>query len=471
MNPLDDTTAGQLRSALLDVSRTIDADGSLAARATVGGRTRLRRRRTATAGAVIVSAAALVGAIVLSPSGLDALRAHRERPQPAEHTQAPTPRASYEQLAQRPTTGDLAADPTMTDRLVAATNDDLLGTELRDLVGEQGSLLSPPHVVWAGNTPAGQAAMAVVKARIKGLMAPTADAADGDRWVALFFGQSFAESDTKGLHVVRTSVYLGDEESAWFVDPEDETGVVVVDLGGRYVWNSGFRYAADGTLSTQDHPIRFKDGAAFVPLPPGLDFNQFQIRRDGRVILGGSDLGTRLNSPDEQIDWLEQRNGTARIGGLGQAAKDSFAVGTALRRSWAEALPPGVDRLRQNRWLAAGRLNDDTDVLVFTETLSENRPHAFLALIDGGRAHLVHAGEIADGGTNPDSGEGPPDPPIMGRLPGGAGTVVVQFGATLRYRSADGAWSAAVKDAVFVPAEATELNVRNDSGQETYPLR
>ena len=218
-------------------------------------RRRIRRRRRANrltvAGAVLLVLAATASAVA-GAGGRD----------------DPGPRlsAADQAMLDRPTRGDLAADRGY------LTNVDQAWTSYRLLLpgGGQGAR----HLVWAGRTPAGPAAIGV---QVTSGLRP-----DAANLVATFF----AEGETGRPDVVAAGTLLPHARSIGgaFIGT-GHTVLLVLDRGWQV------EYTIDGAGGT--HPVRFDGGAAVVALAAGTD--------PGAVLL------SRPGQPDGLQPWLGNR--------------------------------------------------------------------------------------------------------------------------------------------------------------------
>jgi hypothetical protein len=367
---------------------------------------------------------------------------------------APTARLSYEQLAQRPARGNLAQDAAFLKELDQAWDNDETNQVL-NLIGEDSEVLTPPHIVWAGTSPAGPAAMVVAKVRLKNAWDGTVNPPDGEAWIAGFLGEDETELGT--VAVKDADIVTDVESSAWFVEANGAPRTIaVVDTGGRYVWNTGFARTPDGRLSSENRPVTFTDGVAFVAVPGSADPDEIQVLRDGQMVLGGTDnpVGDSFRS----MIWGGKAHGPVRIGGLGTTDSAAAARRAAVLRSQVLSRLPAGLTTGEPVWLAAGKLPDGTVAVVYLDTFGRAPAHTFLALVTSDGGEVRHLGPVTARRA-----------PVFADLPDGSGRIVVQFGARLRYETATGELSPPAKDALFVPGEAASVTIQGSDGA-TYPL-
>jgi hypothetical protein len=158
----DDRAVTLLRQELTTATAGLVPPPDVAARAAAGGRRRLRRRRI-TEAVVTAGAALAVSVAVVAPLSLhgDASQpADRPDPTPSLRSDAPPAGDPMLWLYRRPPQGDLAGDSTYVRSVIGvwtrshATSPNAKSGIFDNPRGE-------PRVVWAGETPAGPAALVV----------------------------------------------------------------------------------------------------------------------------------------------------------------------------------------------------------------------------------------------------------------------------------------------------------------------
>jgi hypothetical protein len=256
--------------------------------------------------------------------------------------------------------------------------------------------------------------------------------------------------------------------------------LAVLDPGRPTGYTTRWDYADDGTRSQPFTPLHFVDGAASVRLPDGVNpavvkVSLLPLRPDGSGVLriGYSyppkPDGACLDCPADPLPWAPAAGSTGLdpISGLGPTALSNPAGAFALA---VEGRMQGVpsSSLAPEGWVAAGRLPDDTEVVVGTARLDVVEPaHAYAVLVRRGTdlgadattpapARVLDVTRVVHGGAVDITSA----LPVAVRLPDGTGWVVAQHGAELSWRAGPGdAWATAGRDVVLVPAAATQVRV------------
>jgi hypothetical protein len=441
MNP-DDRTGLLLTERLTTSTAHLTARADAAEQAARGGRRRLRRRWTALAGGALVLALT-----VTVPSGM--IRDRIER--------ATTPARTedgdlYGKLLDRPTQGDLAGDAAYRTKVL-----NLWDRQARNFSRGLGDdRRGEPHLAWAGTTPAGPAAVVVQLAylheheqlniysanRFSTLIGYYGVAGDGRPELVDYDFWDTDHGSTVGV-------------GAWFVDPEHAV-LAVRDVGFPVGWGAQWDYRADGERELLLKELTFRDGAAVVALPSGVDRTRVMVsrmpfrpyRNDNWVQIAGQQF------PEEkgrELDWPNlQLAGTGPI-----RVADPGQVFRAVLESRTFGVRTGDGG---SNWLATGRLDDGRDVLVGDVTLEDDPSHSYAVLVSpDGEETVVHGGAVD-----------PQAPaPIMIRLPDRAGWVIARAETALSWRTGAGSWHDAGTGAALVPAAATEIGVTAPGGSRT----
>jgi hypothetical protein len=146
-----------------------------------------------------------------------------------------------------PTRGSRAGDQAYLTAVIRAWQRET-GPKIRD-----GHLVpGPPHVVWAGDTPVGPAA--VVAHRIRN--------PPGDPGLTGFIGP-----DATGRAVPIALSETGPTGSTGFLVGERHDVLVMLDTGDRVTYSAGRTYQPDGRITRLFQPLVFSDGAAVVRVP------------------------------------------------------------------------------------------------------------------------------------------------------------------------------------------------------------
>lgn len=263
---LDEPLAEDLRAAFAAMTDGLvpangDADHMVRA-----GRSRLQRRRAVTTVAAVAASVALgAGGATLTtavPNPRSMVGAPSAEPSPA-FSQGP-----YADLYRQPTRGDLADDVEYQAKVISTWNDSHGKGNMSLTSGLFDDLRGEPHVVWAGTTPAGQAAIVAQPA----WWAQRGPHKSSDELMVTLVG--LIGVDEHGDPKLIADDYQ--PISAWFVDPSLTT-LVVADLGVPVSYTAGWTYRADGSRYLKPIPVRFHDGAAVITLAKDVDVCAVQL--------------------------------------------------------------------------------------------------------------------------------------------------------------------------------------------------
>ncbi|RLK23330.1 hypothetical protein DER29_1190 [Micromonospora sp. M71_S20] len=398
-----------------------------------GGRRRLLRRR-----AVL---AALCAAVVAVPVG-GAL--HLADDGAAVEVASP--------LLDEPARGDLAGDEAYLRQVREAW---------RHRARQLGSgLRGDPHVVWAGDTPAGPAAYVAHRTESN----PVVSSPDGARQIGL---AAFVEPTAAGPRVMTTETLVDSgtdgNSQAVLLGPRRDV-LVVLDAGHPVEFSPTLRYAADGRIERTFQPVAFRDGAAVLSVPPQRDrvtvalsrtpvsmANVVHITNAAEILFNGKDS----TSPRQLTYTLP---GADRVWGdapAAQVGRDPFET-EALA---AHVDPGGTHREGESpRLTVYGATPDGRQLLLQTVQYNDDPARAIALLAHSGAPfHPVASGFID--WTTP--------LPVRLRLPDGQGVLVATEGAALSYRIGAGRWHDAGRGAALLPADATEVRVTAAGGTVT----
>jgi hypothetical protein len=363
----------------------------------------------------------------------------------------------YRRYLDAPPRGPLAGDEDFTAEARDAGEAGAHGTDM----AWRGVLDDPrgdPHVVWAGPTPGGRAAVVVQRVVVhlhdgvpaentgeKALLGYLATGADGAlRVVAADYASYPGEgADPNGQLL-----------AAWTDLPRRV--LVVLDPGYPLGVSTGWTYAADGSADRGWSPVAFSDGVAVVDLPDDADPTQVRVARQ----------------PARHVSAV------ARVGG-----QPALRFGTGVH--WWPAKPclvvsgdadcgreVGALTEARRRRTAVGEQNAGVMGVVAGRTPDGRRFAVAGVSLDGSGSRvlgLVYGLRGVDG-TERLVDAGPLDPdrllPYAVRLPDGQGWVVAREGARLRYRSRPGEpWVDAASGAALLPdAGSLDVEVTPPSG-------
>ncbi|WP_088287395.1 hypothetical protein [Kineosporia sp. A_224] len=455
------------------------ADAALAARAATLGRRRLRARTVARTGGVLVAASVLVGGTVAAFP--DAVRrvpvigSLVPVPAPTADPQPPVARDvdPYARLLDGPARGALAGDDGLrTEAFAAWATARRVSPDGR--LGVFDDLRGTPHVVWAGQTQTGPAAVVAQRAFLH--PHPGLDAADlGERTLLGFVATGpgghltllavdrAARSEQVSDDPARRSAMVG----VWL--DEARSRLLLVDPGVPLVWSSRWSYRPDGIPVRDWAPVTFSDGATVLSLPDGSDARLVAVARTPvRDWPDVQRLGPDRRSDQVVPNWVASAAtvrwaGTTRCLPIGLRDVDASAC-----ERWVEALVsarmdrtgPGGVAFGSVPGRLVGRTPDGRTYVVATLTVDADPSRVVGGVLTGADPEHVTASALVDGGVlDPDAAL-----PVAVRLPERQGWVVASVGAALRYRvTPSGSWTDAGRDAALLPdADRLEVEVTRD---------
>lgn len=433
-----------LRAALLSYTAEVDAPDLTGAVKRGAARRRRQRRLTLVAApiltvAVVAAAVAVVPRLTYSPQDLAAATASLP--------------AADRDLLTRPTGGDLAADTAYLDAVEKAWARSH-GSSANEDRGIFDHMLGSPHVVWAGTTKAGRAAVVVQLSDLR-----KHDNVQLTReGVAVLWG--FVGPGKNGAPTVVADGYpvpgAPDLEAAWI--DAGRTTVLAIDKGNadeEVSW--GLTFTRTEKVGRRWSPVRWDDGAAVLTAPAGTPPAAARLRfRGGDAEVGNASddpTADNLNHADLRQQWQVAENF-----GL-------FPVGTDPARSWNGSLPdgygaehaftddltgwyptnwPDVQQIGNSLWYAVGTTADGRR-LVAGELMLDNYPsRVYAALRRPGKPPV-----IVSGPTYRDQAV-----PIRLELPDRQGRLVAAKGKTFTWTE-DGVRHTTT-DAALLPAGSTD---------------
>jgi hypothetical protein len=430
-----------LRRRLTAAAAVVVAPPALAAQVRVGARRRRRRRRARAALAVATCTALGAGA---APGVVQ----WWDHPRAAQQAAPPVP--WYE----RATRGDLAADAAYLQQAVRAWQDGRTGAPPAQPgagpvplpAADEGA----PHVVWAGTTPAGPAAVLVQSTGTGGLQT------------------AYVGVDAAGAPVLVGSDDLGggqDVPPAWFVDPQRRV-LAALDVGQALGAAHRWSFAADGTHELLVDPLRPAGGVATLTLPADVDpaavvVTRLPYRSPADLLpVAGTPAAVQQPPAQRGLPW-----GTPEAPSLllveGPDLLPVVDAGTQdLQRDLVDAVAARAQGVpvqhRSGAWVAAADLVDGSRLLVGEVLLGAAGPARAYAALQGPDGRWT----VSDGG--------PVDPtspvPVQVELPDGLGRVVVGPRTHLEYLDAQGDWTYAGQSAALVPPDAMTLRVIDEGG-------
>ena len=425
-----------IREALDRATRHLSPPPDLLDQVRHGGRRRVVHRRTVLgAGLAAVFGGSATGALQIAG-----------RPAPPDE-----PTGFW--LLDAPTRGDLAGDKQFQRRVRE--------TWLRHQDGSEKFPpdATPPHVVWAGTTPAGPAAYLAQRAFME----------DGtERRIEALAG--FVQTTAAGLEVVDPRVSLNSRPDQRLVPAVVIGGsldvLIVIDAGLAATYSTGFRYATDGRVERTFAPVPFAGGAAVLRVPSQQGRITVALRPDPADAPYVVDMVNAQYLKDasglENATSYQERDlpGAATVWPKTRTQEQSAQDG-----EWHDkALAPYTDVGGYGKtsiarpWRIRGVTPDGRRLWVETLTVWDEPARVFAVI---GRADATP--RVAYGGLMR-----PGDPlDVSVRLPDRQGVVVAAADAVLRYRSGAGRWVRVEGDAALLPDGATEVEVTRRDGRPT----
>ncbi|MEU8331975.1 hypothetical protein [Micromonospora sp. NPDC048839] len=414
------TNDSDVREILRRATDDLVVPAELPAAARRGGRRRVARRRAVVAAlCVAVVALPVVGGLRLAGDGGEAPAA------------AP--------LFDEPTRGDLAADDGYL-RQVREAWERQLGQMGEGARGE-------PHVVWAGNTPAGPAAYVAgdtTNDTSVGFVEPTADGPRID---------TLTRVDDSGTDGLEQAALLGSQRDV----------LLVLDFGQQVEFSADLRYLPDGKIERTFTPVDFRDGAAVLSVPPQrtkltIALARTPVSRANAIHINNTELILTPDSQDRPASPLLRHTlpGTEQVWGIDPAAEEVSAPTEAI----ADYLDPvGVHTHNGSpRLTVYGATPDGRRLLVETIQYDDD-PTRVIALLAGRNLPFEAVASTTVNWQAP--------LPVRLRLPDDQGILVAAEGSALSYRVGDGQWQDVGRNAALVPAAATDVRVTGADGTTT----
>ncbi|MER5332890.1 hypothetical protein [Micromonospora sp. NPDC002717] len=397
-----------------------------------GGRRRLLRRRVVLAAAcAAVLAVPVGGALHLTDRGAT--------------VEVASP------LFDEPTRGDLAGD----ERYLRQARE-----AWRQRARSTGTYLrGDPHVIWAGNTPAGPAAYVAQRTHRN----PVVSEPSGDRMIGL---GGFVEPTVDGPQVmtVETLTDAGTEgnSQAALVGPQRDV-LVVLDAGAQVEFSPTFRYAADGRIERTFQRVTFRDGAAVLPVPSQrhrltVALSRPPVSVENTVHISNA---SQILFPDGQ-DSPQPRQLIHTLPGAERAWGPNPAGQADPAAHYADPLAAYIDAGGNHRvgdsplFTLYGATPDGRRLLLQTIQYDDDPARVIALLARDGAPFQAAASGFVDWQA---------PLPVRLRLPDGQGVLVAAEGAGLSYRIGSGRWQDAGRDAALLPADATEVRVTAAGGE------
>jgi hypothetical protein len=360
------------------------------------------------------------------------------------------------------TKGELAGDQAFLTEVVTAWRDGL-SVAPAAASGDYDDRLGDPHVYWAGNTPAGRAAIVLQEIQVD-------DSEVAKRTVE---GLVAIDPDDGKLKLVSTQArgegQLGMTDFYKF--GADDATLLVVDEGTPLYYTHEFAHpglvTGDMTPEIEWHTVQATDGVALVSIPAGKVFPTVAYQGnqpssaidwatlsptffDTGIATASRFLAARLADPDFRTSFLPWT--------------EAWQIGTPLDLSPAECAArlgetlenPGLPRSDyEGQWGILAALPDGRQVALREQQSRDGGPQLVGMIqkdVGGGESigTVIHGGAIDRNAVLP----------VKYRVPEGGGWIVAQRGQTLSYRTTpEGQWQDAGKDSALLPDNAVEVKV------------
>jgi hypothetical protein len=445
----------ELRTAAHDVRPSIGFADSVTRLA----RRRTLRHRSTMAGACTLTvllggAAAALAPFELVPSRVD---------------------AGSDVRLQQPTRGDLATDKQFLERATVAWQDGLPQSYNFDL-GVFDDRRGEPHVSWAGNTPAGPAAIILQQVFVHEDPSLPQEVWNTSQTAIGLVGTDPVDGK---LRLLGDSVPWGGPTSpvGFLFGPGDRT-LIALDNGVPAFVSPETVVADDGKSSRTWEQLRFVDGVAVLQLPGGTSASEVRVQLRSAPPDGGA--GTEvvpllrathyLNSPSEEpprseeslLPWSSD-DARAMPAGAERPVPADIMMEFHKALENAGVTDPLTNMQAMTTWHVLAGLPDGRTAIV-GQRQEDERPSRLFAVL-----------KAADGSVQAVLPGGDVDPkaalPVKIHMPDEQGWVVAAYGAALRYRTTPGGpWTDAGRNAALLPDAAIEVEVTRD-GQPPVAVR
>ncbi|MEV6416140.1 hypothetical protein [Kribbella sp. NPDC051718] len=454
-------TDTELKHRLTAAVDHVDAPSDLVHRVRKGGTSRLRRRRLTALVAAGLTLAAIAGASTVIQ--------YLPTPAPAHPNINDSGGIGsgdpYGFMMKGPTRGDLAGDKAFLAAAVAAWEQGRMKGYDKER-GIYDDLRGESKVYWAGNTPAGKAAIVVQNSFLHEHGNMQIDR-EGIHTLVGYVG-----TDAAGKVVYVTGSYPtpGPSLDAAFVTgpAKKQQAMVVIDLGKYMGWAYKREYTKAGGSVRKYTPLKFEDGVSVVKVPLGTDPYALQVslvppdEHENYQVVNGLPPSTSTEDFDQRL-WTGDKQPDGSIVKVTWPMTDGAdALAAGANEDFLLAVVGQSDPSTQGTylpaWVGYGLTPNGSTVLLSELQLDPDPTHVYAVVIPkSGQAKIVQGGV--------------PDPtaplPVKIKLPGGQGWAVAAKDANLSYRYGTGHWSAPRKNALLVPA-GSKASVKVTLGTSTH---
>ncbi|WP_328330862.1 hypothetical protein OHA70_09905 [Kribbella sp. NBC_00382] len=457
-------TDTELKHRLTAAVDHIDAPSDLVHRVRKGGTSRLRRRR--------LTALVAAGLTLVAIAGASTVIQYLPTPAPAHPNISDSGGIGsgdpYGFMMKGKTRGDLAGDKAFLAAAVTAWEQGRMKGYDKER-GIYDDLRGESKVYWAGNTPAGKAAIVVQNS----FLHEHGNMQIDQEGIHTLVGYVGTDATGKTVYITGSYPTPGPSLDAAVVTgpAKKQQAMVVIDLGKDMGWAYKREYTKAGGSVRKYTPLKFEDGVSVVKVPLGTDPYALQVslmppdEKEGYRVVNGlapatstEDFDQRLWTGDKQADGSVKNVTwpmTSGAGALAASANENFVL----------ALMGGSDPSAQGTylpaWVGYGITPNGSTVLLSELQFDPDPTHLYAVIIPkSGQAKIVEGGV--------------PDPavplPVSIKLPGNQGWAVAAKDADLSYRFGTAAWSAPRKNALLVPAGAG-ASVKVTRGTSTKIVR
>lgn len=458
----------ELSRLMQGATEGLELPTDLAARALAGGRRRKLRHKVVTVTTAVAASVVVVtaGVVVLDEQppkkdvGVIYERPDMQQCGTADGQPAGQQTGAINDRLHAPTKGDLAGDEAFLAEVTTAWRDGL-SVAPAAASGYYDNRLGDPHVYWAGNTPAGRAALVLQEIDVPD-NGQTPASQTGRRTVEGLVAIDAVDGTLKLVSMqVPGKAQLGMSDYYKF-GPNDQT-LLIVDEGKplHYAWE----FTQAPVTGVEWYPVQPSDGVALVEIAVAKAFSTVAYQGDqpphamdwtqsknfhSLTDMASQFLAARLPDPDFRTSFLPWRQ--------------TWQIGTPLKLSPAECVAR-LESILENpvlptpdykgQWGILAALPDGRQIALREHQNRDGKPQLVGVTskdLRGGAVDqkLVTGGEIDRNAVLP----------VIYHVPDGGGWIVARQGQSLSYRTTpDQEWLDAGEDAALLPDNAIEVKV------------